>query len=278
MLRTHTLTTLLVSSIVLFFLAGCNFLGPQTPQGATIEVQGPPNDTVQFNGVQNGPNVLSSCACTNCGTIGTVLIPSAAGSNGLAVSAPVAHVADGASYNLASLAGPTPCMGGPQAVVACPPPNSPIVLNCNALPANGAAGQMTISGAEEEYCSSRDPSLNLQPGPCPAGSNSDTICDVGTVSITVNGHTVSATLDCNSNPRTVAFQLATALDQDSTLGPQFVSASQGPVSYVRALNSGSQYNYPWTSSSSCSSRILFVFGQCSFSAGLSPASSLSGGQ
>lgn len=62
--------------LAMIYASGCQFLNPSgTPQGATIAIQGPANDTVQFNGVQNGPNTLPSCACVNCATIGSTVLP-----------------------------------------------------------------------------------------------------------------------------------------------------------------------------------------------------------
>ena len=90
----------------------------------------------------------------------------------------------------------------------------------------------------------------------------------------MNGQTVSTSLTCASTAFSVAFQLAQAIEQNSTLGSQLMSAANGPLIYVNAVNTGTQYNYPWTSSASCSSVILGFYGQCSFSAGISPAASL----
>lgn len=250
-------------------VGGCTNTGQS---GETITVEAPPNDSVTWAAA---PTLTACCPAPQCAVGGLANIPAGpVGANGLVTEGPFSGFEDDTPYSIVSTtSSPTPCIGVSN-VVAC---GTVITLTCNAMPTNGAAGQITVSGSEEEYCRSHDSSLNGRPGPCPAGAGT-TVCDVGAVSLTVDGHTVSAALSCASTARSVAFELALALDQDATLGTQFKAASAGPVAYVRAVNGGSQYNYSWTSSNSCSSTILSIFGKCSFSAGLSPAGALAGGQ
>lgn len=274
LLKVRYLATLVATALTVLVFAGCS---PSPPKGATIVISGPANDTVQWTALQSGNPAQCSCLAGNftgaCANGGVVTLP--AGTNGQAQSPPISPVVDDSAVVAFSNAGPTSCMGPPINIPECPNPTSPFTVPCNALNPSGAAGQVTVSGSEEIICFSHQ---GISQGACPSGFPGTTICDTGTVSVTINGQTVSTQLSCTSTRSSVAFQLAQAIDQNATLGSQFISAPNGPISSVHALNSGTQYNYPWTSSASCSNRAAQWYGQCSFSAGLSPATSLAGGQ
>jgi hypothetical protein len=256
------------SAMLFCYLGGC--LGSSTPPGDTITIEAPANDTVAW---QAAPTLDACCPSPQCASAGVATGSGNAGANGLVTIGTFSNMEDDTSYTIVSIGGPTPCSGFSN-VIAC---EANFTLVCNAEPANSAAGHIQVTGSEEMYCRSHDSSLNDQPGACPAGSDSDTVCDTGGVSLTINGQTVSVSLSCASTPLSVASALAIALDENATLGTQFVAAANGPIAYVHALNAGSQYNYSWTSSSGCSATIMSIFGQCSFTAGLSPAGALSGG-
>jgi len=258
----------LCTAMLFAYLSGC--FGPQTPPGDTITIEAPPNDTVTW---QAEPTNTACCPAPQCASGGLANVPSSPiGPNGLVTVGTFTHQEDDTAYTITStLNSPTPCLGISN-TVACA---TNFTLSCTAQPSNAATGQVTVSGSEEVICFSHQ---GISEGACPSGFPGTTICDTGTVSVTINGQMVSTQLTCSSTAVSVAFQLAQAIDQNATLGSQFISAPNGPLTYVHALNSGTQYNYPWTSSASCSNRAAQYYGQCSFSAGLSPAASLSGGQ
>ena len=180
---------------------------------------------------------------------------------------------DDSAIQTISTTGPTPCMGVPVNIPECPNPTSPFTVPCNPTNTAAAQGQIKVSGRDLKVCVSKEGTTG---GACPSGFPGSTVCDTGTVSVTFDGQTASAAYGCNSTPFTLGFQLAQSIVQNGTLGNQFVSAANGPLAYVNAINTGTQYDYSWTSSTSCSqtSRVYQFYGQCSFSAGLSPAASL----
>lgn len=114
---------------------------------------------------------------------------------------------------------------------------------------------------------------DIQSGPCtgPPGSGGKTIYNAGTVSVTFEGQTISARYGQTSSALGLSTQMALALYENSVLSSQFVSAANGSVGIVHALNTGTQYDYSWTSS--CSYDTLY-FNSCSFTVGLSPTGSL----
>ncbi len=260
----RALFTALALTFVL--LGGCS---AQPPKGATMVIQGPANDTVSWTAIQNPLSPSCSCPSNICQGGGTVTLP--VGTNGQAQSPLISPVVDDSVVETVG-SNPTPCMGA-GFIPECPNPTTPEPVTCNALNLSAAGGQVTVSGSEEKYCHGNTRS-SLTAGACPTGSTGTTACDTGTVSLTMNGQTVSTSLTCASTGFSVAFQLAQAIGKNATLASDLISAANGPLIYVNAVNTGTQYNYPWTSSNSCSSVILSLYGQCSFSAGLSPAASL----
>lgn len=242
-------------------LSGC---AHQSPSGATMVIQGPANDTVSWTAIQNPLSPSCSCPSNLCKSGGTVTLP--VGANGQAQSPPISPVVDDSVVEILG-SSPTPCMGG-GFIPECPNPTTPEPVTCNAMNLSAAGGNVTVAGRERSVC--RDRFGHLTSPPC-NDPDSTEIFNAGTVSVTFDGQTVSAPYNQGSTAFNVAFQLSQAIEQNSTLGSQLMSAANGPLIYVNAINSGTQYDYPWTSSCTYLTR---YFSQCSFSAGLSPAASL----
>jgi|SRR5579872_4954368 len=245
--------------LTVLLISGC---GSQTPPGDTITIQAPPNDAVTWAAV---PTNTACCPTPQCASGGLANVASGpVGPDGLVTVGTFTHQEDDTAYTITStLNSPTPCLGVSN-VIACA---TVFTLACNPQPTNAAAGQMTVSGQGDAVCyHSR---TDIQSGPC-SGSDGKTIYNSGTVSVTFDGQTVNARYGQTSTPVGLASQLAMALDQNSVLGSQFISAANGPVGLVHALNVGTQYDYSWTSS--CSYNTIY-FHWCSFTVGLSPAGS-----
>lgn len=261
-------SVLIASVATLLSLSGCS---AQPPKGATIQIQGPANDTVQWTALQsfNPP----SCSCLPgsftgaCADGGVTSLP----------SPPISQVVDDSVVQAFSNAGPTPCMAAPTSIPECPNPTSPFTVACNPTNTAAAQGNVRITGTELKICDNSRDGGGITGGACgstyPFGR---TFCDSGGVSLTFDGQTVKATYGCSSTASKLGFQLAQAIVQNATLGSLFVSAANGPVAYVNAINTGTQYDYPWTSSATCSTTgpVYQFYGYCSFSVGLSPAASL----
>lgn len=248
----------LASLLILPLLGtGCQ----QQPAGELITIQAPGSDTVAY---QAAP---TNAACYFGNNAGLVNMPPG---NGLTEVGPISGNTDDTNYTVASTTdSPTPCYGVSTNTPSC---GAVITLTCNPTPTNAAQGTFTVSGGPDDavcYYSRTD----IQDGPCPGppGSGGKTIYNSGTVSVTFDGQTISATYGQTSTALGLATQMAVALYQNSVLSSQFVSAANGSVGIVHALNSGTQYDYAWTSS--CSYNTLY-FHWCSFTVGLSPAGSL----
>lgn len=252
--RSWTLGMLLVFSIL---ATGCH----QGPAGEIITVEGPANDTVV---VQAAP---TNTACFVGNSAAVINLPSGpVQSNGFVTVGPFNGFTDDTAYTIASSANsPTPCIGVSN-VVAC---GAVITLSCNAMALGGAQGTFTVSGQDDAVCYVS--TTNIQSGPCAPGQPGKTIYNTGTVSVTFNGQTISATYSQTSTPLALATKMALALNQNSVLSSEFAAGADGSVGIVRALNSGSQYDYPWTSSCTYNTH---YFSWCSFTVGLSPSSSL----
>ena len=111
------------------------------------------------------------------------------------------------------------------------------------LPAAAAIGSVTITGNERSvsntYCVSW---LD-----CYCRSwRTNTICDTGTVSVTVNGHTDSVSYGQGSTPNSLAIALANAVNNDSASYVQ-AGAIGSMVWLVSKATQGD--NYPFSSSS-----------------------------
>lgn len=243
-------------------LAGC---GSQTPPGDTITVEAPPNDTVTFEAL---PTAASCCPTPPCNNIGHTPVPSGpVDSAGLVQVGPFQHMEDGTNWEIASdIGAPTACYGYTTSLGGqC---GATFTLTCSSQNPNAAQGAITVNGteqlAQEQKCTHW-----LAGGDCENWYNW-TQYDSGTISLTFDGQTVTVSYSQNSTAAVLAAELAIAIDQNATLSSQFTSAAIGPVSYVHALNAGS--NYPWTSSCTYNSK---YFDSCSFTTGLSPAGSLS---
>lgn len=258
-------------ALIVFALGGCS--SAQPPQGAQIIIQGPANDTVQWTATQIAPAPGCSCPPGTCLTGGFTPIPSGPfQANGLVDSPNIGQVVDDSVVQGLSTAGPAPCMisiSPPTSIPQCPSPVSPFLVVCT--PTNGAAakGQATVTGAED--------SMDYQKctkwfagGDC-QNWETITVYNHGVVSLTLNGQTVSLSYDEGSTAFSLGFALARAIQQNSTLASQLISAPNGPLVYVNAINTGTQYDYPWTTSCTYDRT---HFGACSFRISLSPSASL----
>ena len=266
--------SVLCTAALYCFFGGC--LGPQTPSGASIVIQGPANDTVQWSATQV-PNP-QACSCTAGNFTGACIDggiqPLGSGplqSDGLVNGPEINKVVDDSVIQTFSNAGPTPCMSGPQSIPACPPNpgGQPIIVSCTPTNTAAAQGRATITGAEDST-SYQKCTRWLAGGDCANWETID-VDNSGVVSLTLNGQTVSVTYGSGSTPFSLGVALAIAMNQNSTLASQLMSAPNGPVVYVNAINTGTQYDYPWTTSCTYNSK---YFSDCSFSIVLSPSASL----
>jgi hypothetical protein len=121
----------------------------------------------------------------------------------------------------------------------------------------GAGGNASVTGQEQVI------TLTVR-------GRTETIYDHGTVSVTLYGQTISAGYSQYSTLDGIADELAMSAASNSTITGQFaVTALEGGLT-IEALNGGTQYDYPW--STSCTHAPEFSY--CSFSVTLHPASSL----
>lgn len=247
---------LLAAVFFLYLLSG----GCQHPAGEIITVEAPANDTVTY---QAAPG---NASCFTGFDARVINMPSGPlNSDGLVTEGPFTGNTDDTPYTIAStLNAPTACFGS-SPVVAC---GAVITLKCNPVPSGAAQGTVTVSGEDDVICFHS--TTDIQSGPC-TNNNGKTIYNTGTVPVTFNGQTVSARYGQTSTSVGLATQLALALDANSVLSGEFISAANGPVAIIHALNTGTQYDYSWTSS--CTYQRVY-FHACSFTAGLSPAGSL----
>lgn len=256
---------------IFFGFSSCG--GAQTPPGATIIIHGPANDQVDFTAMQV-PSV-PSCTCLakekpggSCTTFGSPTLPSGPlDPDGFVDTPPIPKVADDSQLTGFSNAGPTPCMIPSTSILACP--TAAITVTCSATNTAAAQGHATVAGAEDTTTYQKCTRW-LAGGDCANWETID-VDNSGVVSLTLNGQTVSVTYGSGSTPFSLGVALAIAMNQNSTLASQLMSAPNGPVVYVNAINTGTQYDYPWTTSCTYNSK---YFSACSFSIALSPSASL----
>ena len=149
------------------------------------------------------------------------------------------------------------CSGTSQPVTSCPAPGYQVTLNCAPTAVGGAGGNASVTGQEQVI------TLTVR-------GRTETIYDHGTVSVTLYGQTISAGYSQYSTLDGIADELAMSAASNSTITGQFaVTALEGGLT-IEALNGGTQYDYPW--STSCTHAPEFSY--CSFSVTLHPASSL----
>ena len=98
-----------------------------------------------------------------------------------------------------------------------------------------------------------------------------TVYNTGSVSLTINGQTVTVPVNVGASPLGVAFALANAIAQNATLHSQCLAVSVGSKLYLKTVNSGTQYQYPWSTSCTYNSQ---YFSSCGISATLAPSGSL----
>jgi hypothetical protein len=96
------------------------------------------------------------------------------------------------------------------------------------------------------------------------------ICNSGTISLTLDGYTVSTSpATTSSTASSVAADLAAKIDSDSNLGPLLGAASSGATVYVIAKQAAIEY--PWQTSCAYDPQ---YFRTCAFSASLSPGAAI----
>jgi hypothetical protein len=206
--------------------------------GIQLEITGPPNDIGTWTSDHYGTG------CSECGQAGG---PFKLDSGGVAY---IPNIAVALAANTWSVYGNDGCMGSATWGNSCP---AVIRIGC-LLPAVGAAhGDATVNGTESETYVSGHPIWNM-----------------GTVSITTDGQTVSASYGRYSTATSVALNLAGAIQANPTLAAQFASAGLGTDTKLAALNGGSQYAYPWQTSCTYGPG----FHSCSFWVTLQPSGSL----
>lgn len=233
----------LTSTVLLALLAAglCGCAGSNcSGSTAQMTIAGPPNDTGQWT------STLIGTLCGNCGTTGG---PFRLDSSGRQVIGGVEVAQTGSYY---SAVGADGCMGTTSWGNAGCPVELPL-LNCATPAVGGARGDATVGGVEGETYVSGHPIWNS-----------------GTVSITMDGQTVSASYNRYSTPESVALELAAAIAANSTLSGEFTTAALGSDTKLAALNGGTQYDYPWQTS--CTHNV--VFSSCSFYVTLQPSGSL----
>jgi YD repeat-containing protein len=139
-------------------------------------------------------------------------------------------------------------------------------------PAVKAAGNVNITGASSAPITICNPDITPRVGhPC----STITVSDRGTVTITVNGHSTSASYGASMSSTTIAGRLASAINLDTAA---FVTASSsGSTLSLQSIAAGPSSNYGWNiSSQSTDPTGTFGPGPGPFSA--SPASgTLAGG-
>jgi hypothetical protein len=240
----------------LVMLTSCNDGGGDP--GVNLNIDGPANDTILWQAFQ----LSELICCPTCATAGVVTIPN----NGLRVS--VTHVLDNAVYFAHDNSG---CM----AIASLPGcgPNAPVFLSCARQPSPAAQGTITLSGS---VASTTITIYETVCGPDPDGlcvrqPVQETVWNTGSVSVSINGQTATASVGANSTAASVAGALAYAIDTNSVLSPQLMAVPEGARVLVHAKQTGTQYNYPWQASCTYNSA---QFSSCSINASLSPASAL----
>lgn len=238
LLRRALLFALATGALV---IVGCNSCTP----GTSLIITGPANDAGYWTSATVGGALVCDGTCT-LHTAGAFSL-NAAGQQTI----PNVYVADGAN-SYSAFGNNNSCMGSISwsGSYGCP---DTLRLPCHPVAASGAHGDATVDGSESETYVSGHP-----------------IWDNGTVSVTLDGQTVSASYNRYSTPQSVALDLAAAIENNSTLSAQFASAGLGGDTKLAALNSGSQYDYSWQTS--CTHN--FLFHSCSFWITLQPSGAL----
>jgi RHS repeat-associated protein len=135
----------------------------------------------------------------------------------------------------------------------------------NSQPGTSGSGSVTISGSEQN--TTIDPCADAGTGSCP-----QYVWDTGSVSLTVNGYTNSASYGRNDTPSTIAAGLATVINGDP--GASVTASASGATVTVTAKTTGAATNYSFITSSTTNDPN--DFGSPSF--GASPTSgTLTGG-
>ncbi|MGH9778113.1 MAG: hypothetical protein ACRD5I_06845 [Candidatus Acidiferrales bacterium] len=97
------------------------------------------------------------------------------------------------------------------------------------------------------------------------------VCNVTTITVQINGQSVSVNAQENSTQNSVAVALATAIMSNPTLFQQVVATVSGNQITISARLEGVQYAYAWQSSCYYNSDL---FQQCAFRTELAPMATL----
>lgn len=249
--------------LLLCIIFGCNNpFSPQTTQGNALQITGPANIPVVWNAVnveENDPGE-SSC-CPTCSNSGSVPLDATG-------HATVTQVLDGNGTSYEVMAVDGSCMGTTPQGQGCQNPD--VSLFCAPVPPTSAQGTISVGGANT--CKTENVRQRVDDGGQIVWvTEPETVCNGGTVSVIIDGQTVSAGYGQGSTPSQVAFGLATAIDSNSVLDSQIIAVATGAVVHFKALNTGSQYAFPWQTSCTYSHT---YFTACDFQANPSPQASM----
>ncbi len=213
---------------------------------AFVDIIGVPGDFINYQSLDPTPNPGCDCGgcSTNCFDFGFVDLDEFGHGESDPLYGSVRYIF--VSRLGCVLNAFTPCSGSVQGT-------------CNAFGSPYPQGQITINGSSVT---------------CYRTYNYDAeryvyVCNTTTVAVTINGTTVSTVAKSGDTASTVAFNLANAINNDSTLGPMFGAVASGNVIYVQAKQAAIED--PWQSSCTYNSQ---YFGSCGFSASLSPVATM----
>lgn len=239
-----------VLGLVSWFLVLLSSCGPN-PQFGTIMITGVANDMVlvEFGGF-TGPSCCTSSQCLQ----GMVV---QLDRNGQGRAAPLDIPA---FYVLFSRT--TNCRGFTQ--VQCPP-NNTVAATCFPVAGFVAQGEITIAGLGVNCDRYYDYDLEKWV----------TVCNTTTVTLNIDGSSVSAAALVGSTAASLAADLVTQINSDPVMGTKVIAGSLNNTIMVQARQQGAAYTYPWQASCAVNPRSPR---QCAFTASLSPIATLGGGQ
>jgi hypothetical protein len=233
-------TGMMFTSIILL-----RFCGGSTPPGATIHIAGRPNDVVLLQML--GTDALSCCKQSQgCKASATVQLD-ATGQRS------VTHMVDNTVYiGYSRLAGGQAC-GTTE--VAC---SSGGALVCSPITQPTATGQIIIQGTSVSCKKVYDEGWI-------------SVCNNTSVSVTIDGTTISRLAVQGTTASTLAQQLASSINADPLLSTKVLAIPSGATIDVQARQSGVEYTFPWQTSCSY---VEEYFGACAFRARPSPIATM----
>lgn len=222
--------------------------------GQALNISGPANDTLLWTAAVLPPGIgpLNNPCCPTCKNVGTVQINSA----GSPVE--VTGVEDDAAYTVVDT---TPsvaaCMGFNQQQ-ECGSNTVPLQLQCSLLPVGAPAGTIDVSGFVG--------SMQIQIPP-KSPPHFMTVWNTGSVSLTMDGQTITVPVNVGMTAAQVVQGLTVAFDRNSTLFSNLIAGNEGTRLVIRARNAGSQYNYSWQTSCTYNTQ---YFSSCAMTVVLAP--------